>query len=71
MPLDNFLYGYVKAHVYTYKPASIDALEDNIDAFIREIPAEMLESIHQNRTKRKDHLRCSRDHHLNEIIFEH
>ena len=32
-PLDYFLWGYVKAHVYTDKPASIDALEDNIEAF--------------------------------------
>ena len=40
-PLDNFLRGYIKAHVYTDKPASIDALEDNIEGFIRKIPAEM------------------------------
>ena len=43
MPLDYFLWGYVKARVYTEKPASIEALEDNIVAFIREITAEMLE----------------------------
>ena len=42
-PLDYFLWAYVKAHVYTDKSASIDSLEDNIEAFIREIPAEMLE----------------------------
>ena len=35
----------VKAHVNTDKPASIDELEDNIVAFIREIPAEMLERV--------------------------
>ena len=40
--LDYFLWGFVKAHVYTDKPASIDTLEDYIEAFIREIPAEML-----------------------------
>ena len=28
--LDYFLWGYVKAHVYRDKPASIHALEDNI-----------------------------------------
>ena len=27
--LDHYLWGYVKANVYTDKPASIDALEDN------------------------------------------
>ena len=30
-PLDYFLWGYVKAHAYTDKPASIDALEANIE----------------------------------------
>ena len=42
------------AHAYTDKPASIDALENNIDAFIPEIPAEMLERVCQNWTKRMD-----------------
>ena len=42
-PLDYFLWGYDKAHVYTDKPTSIDALEINIEAFIHEIPAKMLE----------------------------
>ena len=41
-PLDYFLWGYVKAHVYIDKSTIIDALEDNIEAFIPEIPAEML-----------------------------
>jgi len=39
------LWGYVNAHVYIDKPASVNALEDNIKAFIREIPAEMLERV--------------------------
>ena len=37
--LDYFLYSYVKAHDYTDKPVSINALEGNIEAFIRETPA--------------------------------
>ena len=45
----NYLsWGYVKAHVYTDKPASGDALEDNIEAFIREISAEILKRVCQN-----------------------
>ena len=51
---------YVKAYVYTGKPALIDLLEDNIEVFIHEIPAEMLESVCQNCTKRTDHLRRTR-----------
>ena len=70
-PLDYFLWGSVKAHVYTDKPASIDVLEDNIEAFIRQIPTEMLERVCQNWTKRIDHLRRSRGQHLHEIIFKH
>ena len=33
----------LKAYVYADKPASIEALKVNTEAFIREIPAEMLE----------------------------
>ena len=40
-PLDYFLWAYIKAHVYTDKQASIDALEDKTEEFIREIPAEV------------------------------
>ena len=61
-PLDYFLWGYVKADVYTDKPTSMDALEDNIDAFICEIPAEMLERVCLNWTNRMNN--------LNEIIFK-
>ena len=70
-PLDYLLWGYVKAHVYTDKPASIDTLEENIEAFICEIPAEMLERVCQNRTKRMDHLRRSHSQQLHETIFKH
>ena len=59
------------AHVYTDKSASIDALEDNMEPFIREMPAEMLERICQNWTKQMDHLRRSHGQHLHEIFFKH
>ena len=59
-PLDFFLCGYVKAHVYMDKSAMIDALEANIEAFIREIPADMLERVCQNWTLRIGHLQRSR-----------
>ena len=42
-----FFVGYVKAQAYTDKPGSINALEDNIKAFIREIPADMLKRVRQ------------------------
>ena len=65
-----FYVSYVEDHVCTDKPASIDALKDNIEAFIREIPAEMLERAYQNWTMRMDHLNRSRDQHLHDIIFK-
>ena len=59
-PLDYFLWDYDKAHIYRENPASIDALENNIEAFICEIPAEMLGRVCQNCTKQMDYLRRSR-----------
>ena len=47
-PLVFFLGGYVKAHVYTDKPDSINGLEDNSETFIRGIPTEMLERVYLN-----------------------
>ena len=49
----------------------IDALEDKIEAIIPEIPAEMLERVCQNLTKRMDHMKRSRGQHLHEIFFKH
>ena len=67
MPLDYFSWDCVKAYVYTDKPASIDALEDNIEAFIRKIRAEMLERVCQNWTKRMEHLKRNRGQHWNSM----
>ncbi|CAH2000968.1 unnamed protein product [Acanthoscelides obtectus] len=70
-PLDYFLWGHVKANIYGDKPATIDALEANIEAFIREIPADMLERVCQNWTLCMGHLKRSRGPHLHEITFKH
>ena len=70
-PLDYFLCCSVKAHVCTDKSASMDALEDSIEAFIREMPTEMLESACQNWTKRMDRLTRGRGQHLHESIFKY
>ena len=44
-PLEYFLWCYVKAHVFTDKPALIDTLKQNTEVFICEITAEMLERV--------------------------
>uniref|UniRef100_A0A0K2UQA4 Putative LOC100569746 [Acyrthosiphon pisum] n=1 Tax=Lepeophtheirus salmonis TaxID=72036 RepID=A0A0K2UQA4_LEPSM len=46
--LDFFLWGYVKAKVYVNKPATIEALEANIERIIREITVTMLERVIEN-----------------------
>lgn len=46
----------VKAHVYTDEPSSMGALEDNIEAFIVEISAEILTRVLQNWTERMDQI---------------
>ena len=71
MPLDYFLWGYVKEHLCTDKLASTDALEDKIEAFICEIQDKMLERVCQNWTMRMDHFKRSRCQHLHEIIIKH
>lgn len=43
-----FLCDCVKAHVYTDELTLIDALEDNIEAYNWEIPAEIFERVCQN-----------------------
>ena len=70
-PLDYVLWGYVKALVCIDKPASIDALKDNIEAFMHGIPSEMLETGCQNWTKRMDHWRRIHGQYWHEIIFKH
>ena len=60
----------LSSRLYRDKLASIDGIEDNIEAFIREIPVEMLERVCQNWTKRMDHFKRRRGQNLLEIIFK-
>ncbi|CAH2098403.1 unnamed protein product [Euphydryas editha] len=67
---DFFLWRYVKSQVYADKPASIQALEENITRVIRPLPVEMLKRVIENCTQRMDHLRRSTGQHLIDIIFK-
>lgn len=53
------LYSIIRAMVFTDEPVLIDVLQDNIETFIRETAAEMLDSVCQNRRKQLDHLTLS------------
>lgn len=70
IPLDFFLWSYVKSKVYMDNPATIEALEANIIRVIRQIPIEMLERVIENWTFRMDHLKRSCGQHLKGIIFK-
>ena len=61
-----FLVDYVEAHVYTDKPATIDALKENIEKYIWAIPAEMLERVYQNWAKRTGQAERSRGRRAHE-----
>lgn len=70
-PLDYFLWGYVKSLVYATKPATIDALETEIERVIAEIRPQMLEKVIENWTDRMRFVTRSRGGHMPEIIFKH
>ncbi|GFX78368.1 putative transposable element [Trichonephila clavipes] len=59
IPLDYFLWGYVKSLVYADKPQMLDHLEDNIRRVIADIRPQMLEKVIENWTSRLDYIRAS------------
>ncbi|GFU20630.1 uncharacterized protein TNCV_3785241 [Trichonephila clavipes] len=67
LPLDYFLWGYVKSLVYADKPQTLDHLEDNIRRVIADMRPQMLEKVIENWTSRLDYIRAS---HMPEIIFK-
>ncbi|GFS87311.1 DUF4817 domain-containing protein [Trichonephila clavipes] len=56
IPLDYFLWGYVKSLVYADKPQTLDHLEDNIRRVIADIRPQMLEKVIENWTSRLDYI---------------
>ncbi|GFX82311.1 transposable element Tc3 transposase [Trichonephila clavipes] len=48
IPLDYFLWGYVKSLVYVDKPQTLDHLEDNIHRVIADIRPQRLEKVIEN-----------------------
>ncbi|GFV89157.1 uncharacterized protein TNCV_4913561 [Trichonephila clavipes] len=70
IPLDYFLWDYVKSLVYADKPQTLDHLEDNIRRVIADIRPQMLEKVIENWTSRLDYIRASRGNPMPEIIFK-
>ncbi|GFV83698.1 uncharacterized protein TNCV_2554861 [Trichonephila clavipes] len=70
IPLDYFLWGYIKSLVYADKPQTLDHLEDNIRRVIADIRPQMLEKVIENWTSRLDYIRASRGSPMPENIFK-
>ncbi|GFV02856.1 uncharacterized protein TNCV_3609851 [Trichonephila clavipes] len=70
IPLDYFLWGYVKSLVYADKPQTLDHLEDNIRRVIADIRPQRLDKVIEKWTSRLDYIRASRGSHMPEIIFK-
>ncbi|GFT19271.1 uncharacterized protein TNCV_303731 [Trichonephila clavipes] len=70
IPLDYFLWGYVKSLVYSDKPQVPDHLEDSIRRVIADIRPQMLEKVIENWTSRLDYIRASCGSPMPEIIFK-
>ncbi|GFW31606.1 uncharacterized protein TNCV_4682791 [Trichonephila clavipes] len=56
IPLDYFLWGYVKSLVYADKPQTLDHLKDNIRRVIVDIRTQMFEKVIESWTSRFDYI---------------
>ncbi|GFW28941.1 uncharacterized protein TNCV_202641 [Trichonephila clavipes] len=70
IPVDYFLWGYVKSLAYADKPQTLDHLEDTIRSVIADIRPQMLEKVIENWTSRLDYIRASHGSPMPEIIFK-
>ena len=70
VPLQFFLWGYLKARVYVNRPQSLDDLKDNIRQEIANIPGDMLVRVIENTRNR--YMKCidNEGGHLPDMIFK-
>ena len=66
---DFFLWGYLKEKVYKNKPATIEVLKQNIQAEIRDINPETLNSVMESVLERARQCETENGGHLKNIIF--
>ncbi|GBN05156.1 hypothetical protein AVEN_182362-1 [Araneus ventricosus] len=66
---DFFLWGYLKAKVYTHKPKTLDELKDAIRLEITAIPPEMVGKVMLNFRERFHKCIENEGKHLDDIIF--
>ncbi|CAI6366855.1 unnamed protein product [Macrosiphum euphorbiae] len=68
-PMDFFLWGYVKAHVYENKPRTIEELKEEIRRVIGELDPEMCQQVISNFVIRTKACQRSRGVHMPDMIF--
>lgn len=69
-PCDYFLWGYLKSKVYNNRPATLEALKNNIRHETANIPVAMLERVHENFRNRLQQCIDSNGRHLSNILFK-
>ena len=69
--LDYYLWGAAKDKFNVDKPATNDALKDNIREAIGEIQQHIIDNVVKNWTDRVDYCMASRGSQLKEIIFHY
>jgi len=69
IPLDFFLWGYVKVHVYENKPRTIEQLKEEIRRVIGELDAEMCQRVIASFVTRTEACQRSRGGHMSDVIF--
>lgn len=69
-PCDFFLWGYLKSIVYNNRPATLEALKNNIRDEIANIPVAMLERVDRHFRNRLQQCIDSNGRHLSNILFK-
>jgi len=69
-PCDFFLWGYLKAEVYKYRPQTLKALKDAIREEVAAIPPELTNIVMENFRERLRQFITNNGRHLSDVIFK-
>jgi len=69
-PRDFFLWGYLKAEIFKYRPRTLEELKETIREKIARIPKDMPVRVMENFQERLHMCVARQGHHLDDIIFE-
>ena len=69
-PCDFFLWGYLKAEVYKYRPQTLKALKEAIREDFAGIPPEMTNTVMENFRERLRQCIANNGGHLGDVMFK-